>query len=327
MTVRLVGTCPVCERQQKVTPAGAMVHHGYIRPGTGSIHGDCFGVRWPAYELSPRGCEAYRTLLAEWRQSAINLLERYRARPETIDTERNFRGQIATYHRDSPDREKRLRYEQTLESAIRSAQYTIQEIERSNLRMAQLIQAWAPAPLVEIDEEGFTPAKREERAERKTERDTKRAEKEQKRHELQIKRNKRLAQRATQLLFFFDEFERIAALPPSKAQGVRYNYARDLIFELSKTKYNIRYPQDLWRGPEDGAGNHAAGPWGDEMVERASRVLVELGVGEPREHTSSGDFFRADPIPVYRSSGNKIRVPEPDAPAEEVLDAIARRAL
>lgn len=36
--------CQVCERQQALDGAGKMVHHGYQRPGWGSIVGDCFGV-------------------------------------------------------------------------------------------------------------------------------------------------------------------------------------------------------------------------------------------------------------------------------------------
>lgn len=35
--------CQVCERQQ-ATHEGRMMHHGYRRPGWGSIVGDCFGV-------------------------------------------------------------------------------------------------------------------------------------------------------------------------------------------------------------------------------------------------------------------------------------------
>ncbi len=318
MTTRLIGTCPICERQQKVTPAGAMVHHGFRRPGRGHIIGDCFGVGYKAYELSTAGCQAYKVHLAEWRQLEERYLERLKDRPETISTEPNFRGQIATYHRDSPDREMRLYYERTLENAIRGVQYTIQELERSDIRMSRLIQAWAPAPLVEIDEEGLTPAKREERVARKAEKDTKRAEKDAKRQAHRAKVNERLARKSIELLFFYNEFERLARQPPSAARDA---YARDLIFEMSKKKYNIRYPYALWMGPDDGTGGHIPGPWGDRVVELASHTLVDLGVGKQQEHRRGA--FWADPIPVYKSSGNKIRVPELDRPAEEVLEDIA----
>lgn len=321
MPIRLVGTCPVCERQQKVTPEGRMVHHGFRRPGRGHIFGDCFGVHKPAYELSSAGCESYRKELAYAREIQKERLERLRARPETVSVEgRNYK--IITYRRDAEDPREQQAYERAIQYEIGNAEFAIREIDRRALRMTQLIEQWAPAPLIEIDEEGFTPAKRQERAERQAERDTKRAERERKRQELQNKRNERLAKRATQLLFFFDEFERLAAQPPSVARDV---YARDLVFEMSKTKYGIRYPQDLWNGPDDGYGNHTPGPWGDGMVERASQALVELHVGSPWEHRTSRGHFRADPIIVSRSSGNKIRVPEPDGPAEEILEQIAAR--
>lgn len=36
--------CQVCEGRQCLTKDGRMVHHGYRRPGYGSIEGDCYGV-------------------------------------------------------------------------------------------------------------------------------------------------------------------------------------------------------------------------------------------------------------------------------------------
>lgn len=40
----ITGECQVCEGWQCMTRDGKMVHHGYRRPGHGSIVGDCFGV-------------------------------------------------------------------------------------------------------------------------------------------------------------------------------------------------------------------------------------------------------------------------------------------
>src|SRR5262245_23090079 len=68
---RYVGFCPICEGDFKLVPkAGrisgdkvsehALVHHGYRRPGTGSIHVDCFAVGWLPYELSKEVCERWR---------------------------------------------------------------------------------------------------------------------------------------------------------------------------------------------------------------------------------------------------------------------------
>lgn len=52
------GTCPVCFRPIKL-PQGVMALHGYERPGTGYIHGECFGVRYKPFEVSPEGTKDY----------------------------------------------------------------------------------------------------------------------------------------------------------------------------------------------------------------------------------------------------------------------------
>jgi hypothetical protein len=53
------GTCPVCYQNIKLSPASTMVLHGYKRPGHGTVHGSCFGVGYPAFEVSPKGIIAY----------------------------------------------------------------------------------------------------------------------------------------------------------------------------------------------------------------------------------------------------------------------------
>lgn len=45
-------TCWFCWRNIKMAPNGLLVHHGYQRPGTGEIHGDCLGVHRASYELA-----------------------------------------------------------------------------------------------------------------------------------------------------------------------------------------------------------------------------------------------------------------------------------
>jgi hypothetical protein len=146
MTTRLIGTCPVCERQQKVTPGGAMVHHGYVRPGTGSIHGDCFGVGYEAYQLSTNGCEAYRKFLASWRAGQEARLRRLYDRPEEITYQPSPYSTAKTYRRDADAPEERRRYDSTLVNLIKQTEYTIQDLDRSDRRMVQLIEKWEPGP-------------------------------------------------------------------------------------------------------------------------------------------------------------------------------------
>jgi hypothetical protein len=319
MTLRLVGTCPVCARQQKVTqPRGTMVHHGYLRPGHGTIQGDCPGVGWPAYELSSEGCVYWRDRQQEVRSHREEALARLQTQPPaTIDVYSRFSNTHKTYRRDSEDSNERYGYEQALQKNTQELKYSIKSADSEIARMKALIARWAPAPLVEIDEEGFTSQKRAERQTRKAERDTKRAEKTQKRSEHQARVNIRLAQRATTILFFRDEFERLAALEPSQA---RDRYANDVLFEAQKKKYALRWPYDLRRGP-DYNGNPIPGPWGDAALRRAEQVLVRLGLARV-ENRPHGTF--TDTRLIGASFGNKIRPPEIDsAQAPEILDAIA----
>lgn len=55
----VVGTCGICSNVQKLKGDGALVLHGYQRPGYGWIQGSCFGVGYKAWELSPEAVEAY----------------------------------------------------------------------------------------------------------------------------------------------------------------------------------------------------------------------------------------------------------------------------
>jgi hypothetical protein len=51
------GTCPVCFQNIKAKPE--MVLHGYRRPGTGQVHGNCFGMGFLPFEVSVKGTKAY----------------------------------------------------------------------------------------------------------------------------------------------------------------------------------------------------------------------------------------------------------------------------
>lgn len=64
------GTCQACFRRHSTRQPFAylqMVHHGYERPGTGWIVGDCIGVGHEPYELS---CEQTKV----WRQTVADRL-------------------------------------------------------------------------------------------------------------------------------------------------------------------------------------------------------------------------------------------------------------
>jgi len=53
------GTCPVCEANVKLNDHRGLVHHGFRRPGHGSIEGDCFAVNDKPWELSSGAAVRY----------------------------------------------------------------------------------------------------------------------------------------------------------------------------------------------------------------------------------------------------------------------------
>jgi len=56
------GSCPICFQNIKLKEGGrlpTMVLHGYRRPGTGTIHGNCYGMGYPPFELSVEGTKSY----------------------------------------------------------------------------------------------------------------------------------------------------------------------------------------------------------------------------------------------------------------------------
>ena len=109
-----LGTCPVCERAIRVR-AGKMVHHGYQRPGSGRIVGDCYGVGTPPYEVSSEGTRGYRdhvvaprlardeTFLARLEAKTVEELQYERTVPVPTTLQRGWTGSVGptrgwTYH-------------------------------------------------------------------------------------------------------------------------------------------------------------------------------------------------------------------------------------
>jgi hypothetical protein len=103
-----VGTCPVCDRMQKLswsskTAEGhpTMVLHGYVRPGYGYIQGSCFGVGYAPFELSNNGTVQWKARLEELQVKQRTTVARVNAMTETtiwIKRERNQpREQVTLY--------------------------------------------------------------------------------------------------------------------------------------------------------------------------------------------------------------------------------------
>jgi hypothetical protein len=77
-------TCWRCWRNIKLTDDRTMVHHGYQRPGSGEIFGDCAGVFFPPYELSVEPGRMAATDAERKLEAAVTRLERFEAGPREI---------------------------------------------------------------------------------------------------------------------------------------------------------------------------------------------------------------------------------------------------
>lgn len=67
IATRFLGRCQYCGNEQKLVEGSkpgtfALVLHGYKRPGTGSIHGNCPGVGYDPWEVTCQ-IEGVRRLL------------------------------------------------------------------------------------------------------------------------------------------------------------------------------------------------------------------------------------------------------------------------
>lgn len=74
MATRYIGNCPCCEGDFKLN-GGKLVHHGYLRPGDGYIHGDCFSVGLTPHETSPDTAKAYLKALKNIEANLVRALE------------------------------------------------------------------------------------------------------------------------------------------------------------------------------------------------------------------------------------------------------------
>lgn len=148
---RYVGNCQICERDQKLH-AGTMVHHGYQRPGHGSIVGDCPGVYAPPYEVSCERLKAYREqVFATLLSVRIHLRRLREGRITRIVVEPRWRGQTAIEYVAGVTAP--WLWECTVEQEAQSAEYRARRLEREIERCDKRTAAWAPAPIRTLEEE------------------------------------------------------------------------------------------------------------------------------------------------------------------------------
>lgn len=175
LSTRYLGWCPVCERDIKVRDEH-LVHHGYLRPGDGVIHGDCFGVGYEPYELSTTCCEKFLELVldrVDMYTKNLRVLESPSG-PEylyfkhyDIETRKHIRDRtgnpvsIQLTHDEADALQARLpsyeayRYswEDVLRSSIAQTRGFLEDWTKEQRRMEQLIAEWRRQPLRTFEEE------------------------------------------------------------------------------------------------------------------------------------------------------------------------------
>lgn len=184
-----VGVCPVCERLQKLSwnrkskdGHPTMVLHGYERPGYGYIVGDCFGVGYPPWELSPEGAEAWLKELRVFLKSAKNVLVTAKGAKSLFvwvspdlssdkeETELFANGTFKTTNERASDKDLRRRgesyygkdklerdgkglFNRLKAAAVESAELKIERISNDIKKFETKIAGWKAQPLAGTSEE------------------------------------------------------------------------------------------------------------------------------------------------------------------------------
>lgn len=192
---RLIGWCPICERDIKLAAGNRLVHHGYRRPGDGSIHGDCYAVENLPYELSTDVCERWRSGQVQMRENLTAYLGRLERHEVTWFSEphQNYRTGRVEYFYYVAGVTDLYMFERHLESYIQGVKYQITSCDREIARMDALIAGWALKPVRTVEE--LVEKERQAKAERKAERDAKKAAKDAKAAALKAKQAAREQER------------------------------------------------------------------------------------------------------------------------------------
>jgi hypothetical protein len=145
------GTCPCCWGNFKLTPhtkhgkdksLPGMILHGYKRPGTGYIHGNCFGQDWPPFELSPEGTIAWAKVVEGWKERAEEALKRLERREDTV----LVFGMGRTYEKDKMTPHE---WGRKYDERIADQKSTIKQMTQDLERLHHAISTWKQKPLPE----------------------------------------------------------------------------------------------------------------------------------------------------------------------------------
>lgn len=246
-STRWLGECQICEKEHKLADAASMgdlvlVHHGYRRPGHGSIVGDCPGVGYLAYEQSCARLKDYRTnlefRLAGARGRIVVLREGGAERVSRMWRQPDGRQKLETLEKHAADP---VEWAQAVRHSISCLESEVRQLEGEIRRVEARVARWAVKPLRSVEEairheDGQRAIRAAARAEARAARETKAA--------ATRARQQALAERraAVKRGFVFRIREIAASGEPLSE---RQEAARRVGVELRKTKY------DPWLTPYD----------------------------------------------------------------------------
>jgi hypothetical protein len=156
VAIRRVGNCQICERDIKLEPhVDRMVHHGYERPGDGAIHGDCFGVGEPPYELSCELVKRFRSMI----QSRLNDANAFLAKLNSGTIEQftvvehpypKYQPTKVTYTRAQHG--GTYKWDRALQSVIHNTESSIRFDTDLVHKLTRRIDDWGPRPIRTVEE-------------------------------------------------------------------------------------------------------------------------------------------------------------------------------
>lgn len=239
-TLRLIGTCPVCEGRFKVFGGrggalASMVHHGYKRPGDGMIHGDCWAVGREPYEHSCEATKEYQAALNGRRADVEGALEPYLRRAKLYFERTSPRYSVARVIDGHVETEAfaigvtdAWRFREAYDRQIREKHAELATLEAEIQRTTRLINNWKLRSLEEVME-AVSAVAAQERQVQKELRAIAKDQKAAKAQALKAKREALAARRAQQLKAFADRVKAAAEEAPidaSKAFNLRLEFGR-----------------------------------------------------------------------------------------------------
>ncbi len=141
-TLDNTGTCSCCFTNVKLRN-GHIVLHGYQRPGWGSVQGECPGVGWKPFEVSPEGTKAFKERLLRVLKTAEEDREKM-AKGEVPELAHPvFARRKLTKETATPEE-----WQRAIEHALPAADAKIRYLKADIATLDTKIREWKAQPLI-----------------------------------------------------------------------------------------------------------------------------------------------------------------------------------